>query len=90
VLSGMIGIAFILQVFSVPNRVNKTKAPKKNFEGAKNITFINFLTNKRALMACISTIMGLVLLLFYLTIYSDYLNRDVNVDKSYIGFIFGI
>jgi MFS family permease len=90
VLAGMIGLAFILQFFSVPNRVNKTKGPIKKFEGAKKITFLNFLTNKRALMACISTTTGLILLLFYLTIYSDYMINDVKVDKKYIGFLFGI
>ena len=62
----------------------------KKFLGAKNITFVTFLKTKRALIACISVVMGTICMMFYLTIYSAYLQDEVKVDKSLVGFIFGI
>jgi predicted MFS family arabinose efflux permease len=88
-LSAILAIAFILLFFTVPNTINKTKVPKKLFKGAKNISFIHFIKNRRVLMASISTTMSIIFIAFYLSIYSEYL-LQIKVDKEYIGFIFGI
>jgi hypothetical protein len=90
VLSGILGVAFMLQLITVPNRVNQTYVPKKTYEGAKDITFVNFVKNRRCMMACISTTMGLIFIMFFLSVYSEYLEHEVMVDKKYIGFIFAM
>ena len=41
-------------------------------------------------MACISASMIIIFVIFYLSVYSDYLYLKLNVDKEYIGFIFVI
>jgi predicted MFS family arabinose efflux permease len=93
IIAGFIGVAFLLQLFVVPNRVNRTKNQPKfieHGEPTKQITFMNFFKNRRAMMGCVSTIFGVVFILFYLTIYSDYLINDVGIQSKYIGFFFCI
>jgi MFS family permease len=41
-------------------------------------------------MACVSTTMGIIFVMFFLSVYSEYLAHEVNVSEKYIGFIFGI
>ncbi len=60
------------------------------FQGSKQITFINFLSNKLSLMAGISTIVGRVFLQFYICSYSTNLIEDFKLDKDIIGYFFGI
>ncbi len=95
----IIAIPFLLVLFVVPNRINLSAAERENLknqdvknideEPDKQITFKMFLTNKRAMMASVSSIIAMVIMLFMDTIYSNYL-LSVGVGEDYIGYFFAL
>ncbi len=53
------------------------------------MTFKIFFTNKRAMMASFSAMLAMIFMLFYDTIYSNYL-LSLDVSEDYIGYFFAL
>ncbi len=47
------------------------------------------MTNKRAILASFSAMLAMILMLFYDTIYSNYL-ISIHVSEDYIGYFFAV
>lgn len=93
----IIAVPAIMVMFTVPNRLNKSRAERdqekkdNGEEGAaqKKITFKMLLTNKRAVVSAVSSIFAMVIMLFMDTIYSNYL-IDFGISDKNIGYFFAL
>lgn len=77
-ISGILCIPFILIIFFVPNKLNRSSQERNDSltssqrkENEKKITYKMLLANKRVLVAGISSVFAMIFMLFYDTIYSD-------------------
>jgi len=84
----IVTIPFILQIFWIPNRFNssaikeESRSSNTNTDNPnhKKISFKMFLKNKRAMMACLSSIFAMIFMMFYDTIYSNHL-LSIGISK---------
>jgi Na+/melibiose symporter-like transporter len=67
----------------------KTEGSNPKEEQKLKVTFKMFLTNRRAVMASISSIFAMIFMIFYDTIYSNYL-LSAGIPKEYIGYFFAL
>jgi hypothetical protein len=86
-----------MQLFWIPNRFNssaikeESRSSNANTDNPnhKKISFKMFLTNKRAMMACLSSIFAMIFMMFFDTIYANYL-LSAGISKYYIGYFFAL
>ena len=81
--------SLILQLFIIPGRLNHSVGENQEQKSESKLTFKIFLRNKRAMMASFSAMLAMVFMLFYDTIYSNYL-LSIDVPEDYIGYFFAL
>jgi len=88
--SAILVIPMILTITMVPARLNKPRertdsmTSSQRREKDRKITLKMMFTNQRVVMACVSSIMAMVIMLFYDTIYSDRL-IEIGVSEHLVG-----
>jgi MFS family permease len=89
--SDILLIPVILTIFLIPNKHNRSAKDRNESmtssqrkENDKSVTLKMMFTNKRAVMACLSSIFAMVIMLFYDTILSDQL-IEIGVSKDLVG-----
>jgi MFS transporter, ACDE family, multidrug resistance protein len=88
----IISVSLLLQLFLIPRRLNYSVGEsivKDEVNPTKKLTFKIFLKNKRALMASFSAMLAMIFMLFYDTIYSNYL-ISIHISEDYLGYFFAL
>eukprot|EP00347_Sterkiella_histriomuscorum_P004444 403360434 len=97
VTTAIIFVPFMLVIFFIPNRINKqvkdqnadSMTSSQKIQNNRKVGLKMLLTNKRVMMASISSIFAMIFMLFYDTILSDQL-LEIGVSKNLVGYMFGL
>lgn len=80
----------VLALLLIPARMNKPKVRRESMTSSqrrdkdRKVTLKMMLKNQRVVMACVSSIIAMIIMLFYDTIYSDRL-LELEVSKNLVG-----
>lgn len=95
----IVGIPIIAQVFLIPQKMNHlsendikqrtASVDSFRYNDFKSITYKTLLTNKRVVVGCVSSILAMIFMVFYETIYSDHM-ITLGVSENVIGYLFAL
>lgn len=80
----------MLALFLIPARMNKPKVRRESMTSSqrrdkdRKVTLKMMMKNQRVVMACVSSIIAMIIMLFYDTIYADRL-LEIDVSKNLVG-----
>ncbi len=87
----LISFSLIAQIIYIPSSFNQRKEEYRDDTlktmQSKKLTFGNFLTNRRAMVAAVSAIFAMVFMLFMGPIIAPYYTNDLGVNVNKVGYL---